>query len=314
MNTGELIERFEKKEARALAKIISLVENNSTVAQEILSRLYPKIGKAYRIGITGPPGGGKSSLIERLASQFLKEGLDLGIVCVDPSSPFTGGAILGDRVRMSSLFLESKVFIRSMATRGSLGGLGLRTKEVCDILDAYGKDIIIIETVGVGQIEVDIAKTAYTVIVVLVPESGDTIQTLKAGILEIGDIFLINKADREGADRLAMELEMTLKMKEKNSPTPIILTCALTGEGLDELFQEIKKHRNYLEENRLIEKKRKEIIASEVKELTEEKIVGKTWESKEIKEILDHLVDEIYQGKITPFTATEEIIKIIKGM
>ncbi len=308
-----LIAQFEKGEVRALSRVISLVENNQKLAQKILSLLYPRIGKAYRIGITGPPGAGKSSLVEKLSFFFIKEGLSLGIVCIDPTSPFSGGAILGDRVRMSSLFLEPQVFIRSMASRGALGGLALRTKEVCDVLDAFGKDIIIIETVGVGQVEIDITKTAYTVIVTLVPESGDTIQTLKAGLLEIGDIFLINKADREGADRLAMELETTLRMKENNNHSPpIIKTCALSGEGLEELFSAINRHRNFMEKNHLIEKKRKEIIASEIKELIEEKVRQKIWESDEIQRIVSKMVDEIWQKRRTPFEASDNILEILK--
>lgn len=309
----ELLERFNKGEVRALSQVISLVENDAQESLEILANLYPKIGRAYRIGITGAPGSGKSSLVERIANLFLKEDLSLGIVCVDPSSPFTGGAILGDRVRMASLFLEPKVYIRSMASRGSSGGLALRTKEVCDILDAFGKDIIIIETVGVGQIEIEIQKTAYTIIVVLVPESGDTIQTLKAGLLEIGDLFLINKSDREGADRLALELSTTLKMKEDtNWQTPVVKTCALTGEGVEEVLSEIKRHQKYLMANGLIEKKRRENIASEIKDLTEEKIKNEIWGKKEIRKLLPGWVREIEKGNLTPFAVSEIIIKMVK--
>lgn len=309
----ELLERFAKGEIRALSQVISLVENDTEEGLALLSHLYPKIGRAYRIGITGAPGSGKSSLVERIAQSLLKDNLSLGIVCVDPSSPFTGGAILGDRVRMASLFLEPKVFIRSMASRGYSGGLALRTKEVCDILDAFGKNIIIIETVGVGQVEIEIQKTAYTVIVVLVPESGDTIQTLKAGLLEIGDIFLINKSDREGADRLALELSATLKMKENsNWSAPVLKTCALTGEGIDEVLSEINRHRRYLMENGLVEKKRKENIASEIKDLTEEKIKQEIWEKEEIRKLLPGWVREIEKGNLTPFAVSEIIIKMMK--
>ncbi len=313
LTTEDLLRRFAQKDTRSLSKIISLIENNSKESQDFLRALYPKIGRAYRIGITGAPGTGKSTLVERLAFFFLENGKNLGIVCVDPSSPITGGAILGDRVRMSSLFLEKRVYIRSMATRGSLGGLALRTKEVVDVLDAFGKEIIIIETVGVGQVEIEISKTSHTVIVVLTPESGDTIQVMKAGLLEIGDIFVVNKSDREGAERLAQELTSYLKMKEGEEWSyPVILTNALTGEGLPQLFSTIQEHERLMSEKGIWEKKRKEIILSEIKELTEEELREKIWEDEKIKELLAFLVKEVMAGKITPFEGRDRILELIE--
>jgi LAO/AO transport system kinase len=209
----ELLDRFEAGDRRALARALSWVENQRPGFEDLLHCLHGRLGHAYRVGITGPPGAGKSTLTEKYALRLRERGLRIGILAVDPSSPFTGGALLGDRIRMESVALDPGVFIRSMATRGSLGGLAASTREVADVLDAFGIDRILIETVGVGQSELDIARTADTSLVVLVPESGDSIQTLKAGLMEIADLFAVNKADRPGADRLRNELELMLGLR-----------------------------------------------------------------------------------------------------
>src|SRR5262245_61413450 len=201
-----LTEEFFSGSRRALAKIITAVENDQTSAPELLDAIYPKVGRAYRLGITGPPGAGKSSLVDGLTKLLRKNGHTVGIVAVDPTSPFTGGALLGDRVRMNDLVTDPGVFIRSMATRGSLGGLSQKAREAGDVLDAFGKDFVIYETVGVGQSELDIVEAADTVVVVLVPESGDAVQAMKAGLMEIADVFVMNKSDREGAGRALSEL------------------------------------------------------------------------------------------------------------
>ena len=219
---AQLVAEFDAGRTAALARAVSIVENHRPGFDRLLATLHPRIGRARRIGITGPPGAGKSTLTMHMARAYRDAGLSVGIVAVDPTSPFTGGALLGDRIRMEAVALDPGVFIRSMATRGSLGGLAAATREVADVLDAFGLDRVLIETVGVGQSELDIARTADTSIVVLVPESGDSIQTLKAGLMEIADIFVVNKADRPGADRLRNELELMLGLRHgatmKNVP------------------------------------------------------------------------------------------------
>ena len=234
-NLDALVAGVLGDDQRALGRAISLVENDAAGAADLLHAIYPHTGKAQRIGITGPPGAGKSTLTSALVRHFRETGLSIGIVAVDPTSPFSGGAVLGDRIRMTGFVLDRGVFVRSMASRGHLGGLSARAQEVADVLDAAGRDIILFETVGVGQTELDIAEAVDTTVVVLVPESGDIIQTMKAGLMEIADIFVINKADRDGADKLARDLSMALHLRISDAPSrdiPVMKTSAENAVGI----------------------------------------------------------------------------------
>lgn len=262
--TGESIEDLLAGSKIALARIISVVENEPTMMAKFLPQIQPKLGRAHCIGITGPPGAGKSSLVNQLIKIIRARNLTVGVIAIDPSSPFTGGAFLGDRVRMQDHYVDSGVFIRSMSTRGEFGGLSRATKAVVKLMDAFGMDYILVETVGVGQTEVNIIESTDTVIVELVPEGGDSIQAMKAGLMEIADIFVINKSDRPGAGELAAQIEMTLQMnyKEDKKIPPVLLTQCLDGLGIDELVEQIIKHKagshkNVLE-NRLKERRQRE--------------------------------------------------------
>src|SRR5689334_21232398 len=241
-----LAERVLAGDARAIARAISLIEDESTAGAELVREIYRRTGRAYLIGVTGPPGAGKSTLVDRMTAELRKAGQSVGIIAVDPTSPYTGGAILGDRVRMGAHFGDEGVFIRSMATRGHLGGLSRATSDAALVLDASGKDIVLIETVGVGQDEIDIVRTADVSIVTMVPGAGDDVQALKAGIMEIADIFVVNKADREGADRTVASIEMVLSLRTFAAGEwrpPIVKTEATTGKGIAELIDVIDRFR-----------------------------------------------------------------------
>jgi LAO/AO transport system kinase len=306
-----LITRFRNGDRRACGQIISLVENNLPEGALLLNRLYPLMGRAYRIGITGPPGAGKSTLVEKLALALRRSGETVGIVAVDPTSPFSGGAVLGDRVRMGGLFTDPGVYIRSMATRGSLGGLARKTKEVCDVLDAFGKNYLIIETVGVGQMELDIAEAADSTVVVLVPESGDAIQTLKAGLMEIGEIYCVNKSDRDGADRMVHEIRAMLEMRAKNDGwfPPVVKTIATTGAGVDELLQGVISHRQHQERTDLLAARRRQALRMEMERIVEEKLRQEFLSQPEVARFIDKLLIEVAERKISPYQAAEAVWK-----
>lgn len=306
----KLLKRFGEGQVAAAARLITVLENGGEQAEEVLDAIFSSTKNAYRVGFTGPPGAGKSSLLFHLSKRFRAGGSKIGIIAIDPTSPFSGGALLGDRIRMQSLSEDPDIFVRSLASRGSLGGISNCTDEVTDLMDAFGKDLILIETVGVGQSELEIAEKAHTVVVVLVPESGDGIQAMKAGLMEIGDIFVMNKSDHKDAEMAALEIEDSLKLKnvpEGQWRPKVVMTSAREESGIAELVEVIGQHRQYLEANGLFEVKRREILFSRVRNAVMDRIERKLRESETVRRIMSERMDEVYMGKLSPYRLVREL-------
>jgi LAO/AO transport system kinase len=304
------VQRLLEGNRRALARIISLVENDASEGRRALRLLHPYTGRAHTVGITGPSGSGKSTLLGALAKEFRSRGRTVGIVAVDPSSPFTHGALLGDRIRMQELTSDPEVFLRSMATRGSLGGLAAATSGVVAVLDAAGKDIVFIETVGAGQDEVEVANTAQTTIVVNTPATGDDVQTMKAGILEIADLLVVNKADLPGADILAGQLLGLLSLAHSGDrAVPVIRTISTRGDGIAELADAIEEHRRFLEESGDLERHRRRQARHQILAAARHRLMDEVVRSAEGDGRLDALVDAVAERSLDPQAAAEKLIE-----
>lgn len=333
-----LLAEFEAGRRPALARVISIVENQRPGFQSLMTALNARMGRAHRIGITGPPGAGKSTLVGALVRHFRETGSTVGIVAVDPSSPFTGGALLGDRIRMNELALDHGVFIRSMATRGSLGGLALTTREVADVMDAFGFDRVLIETVGVGQSELDVAAAADTTVVVLVPEAGDAIQAMKAGLMEASDLFVINKADRPGADRMARDIRQMLHMRagrtHQNVPAhhgvdlravaqpqrkpepeadtswriPVLQTVAKDGKGIPELAAALDEHRKWLDESGEKAVRLERRLTQRARDEVERSLKREVWQNRGGEALLQAALPALRAGEVSPYEVAAEIL------
>jgi len=312
-NTFDIfLERLLSGEKRAISRAITEVEDETPQAEQLLRKIFPKTGTAFRIGITGPPGAGKSTLTNELALHYRKQNLSVGILAVDPTSPFTGGALLGDRIRMQPAALDDGVFIRSMATRGSLGGLSKKAKDAADILDAAGKDIVIFETVGVGQSELDIAQAADTTVVVLVPESGDAVQAMKAGLMEIADVFVMNKSDRDGANQAVTALKAILQFRVTHEGTewipPVVKTIGTSSNGIGDLAAAIEEHRKFEAATGVLRSARTKQLRERIYELVNEHLNANFW-TGEREQYIEQNIGEVMNRNLSPYDVAEKLTR-----
>jgi len=310
MFDNSFLNKLYNRDKRFVSRAISIVESDQIKSAVLLNKIFHKTGNAYRIGITGPPGSGKSTITNQLTKLIIAQDKSVGIIAVDPTSPFTGGALLGDRVRMSEIGTHPNVFIRSMATRGSLGGLSKKAIDGADILDAAGYDYVIFETVGVGQSELDIAQAADTTIVVLVPESGDAVQAMKAGLMEIADLFVLNKSDRPGSESAAAALKTILSFREHTKESwmiPIVKTIASENKGIDVVLKEILLHQNFLEEKNLLKKLREKRSKTRIKEIVELILQKEIWTDDRILN-LNEAIEDVVLGNISPYNLANKIV------
>ncbi len=337
-----LLADFDARRPAALARAVSIVENQRDGFDLLLSTLHSRVGRARRIGLTGPPGAGKSTMTMRLAAAYRSLNLTVGIIAVDPTSPFTGGALLGDRIRMEGVALDPGVYIRSLATRGSLGGMSAATRAAADVLDAYGFDVILMETVGVGQSELEIARAADSTTVILVPESGDSIQTLKAGLMEIADVFVVNKSDRPGSERLRNDIELMLGLRDgnilKNVPAhhgvdlrninnpgrlarqkareeqvegwvpPVLRAVAAQGEGIDDLIAAIDRHFRYLESSGELQSRRRRRLHEQIVEITEHRAHRSWWGDASMQAYIQAQLPLVESGAVSPFSVADALL------
>jgi len=309
----DLAQRILEGDRRAVARAITLLENRGTQAEDLLPLLYPHGGRAYTIGVTGPPGAGKSTLTDKLVKLARQSGDKVAVIAVDPTSPFSGGAILGDRVRMGDIGTDPGVFIRSMGSRGHLGGISEATASAASVLDAAGYAVIFIETVGVGQSEIDIASHCDTTVMVCVPGLGDEIQALKAGILEIGDVFAVNKADLEGADRTALELESMLDFSQTPWRPPVHKIIARDGKGTDILWGAVQDHRRWQMESGTLEKRRRTNCRKDLLERIQNRLISRIHTESYLEERFDRLVEAIHERRIDPNSASDQALETFKS-
>jgi LAO/AO transport system kinase len=310
-NHTSLLEGFAAGDRKSLARLISMVENADPGADGLLARLYARTGHAYRIGLTGPPGVGKSTLIDSLIATLRQRGVKVGVVAVDPSSPFTGGALLGDRVRITSKSPDPGFFFRSMATRGSRGGLAATASEVSDLYDAWGMDFVLLETVGVGQIELDVVAASDCTVVVLVPESGDEVQAMKAGLMEIGDVFVLNKSDLAGSGRAAADLRSALNLRESNDSSwrpPLVSTVAREAKGVDELLKAIDSFREHQRKTGEGRERLRRVVREKIREAVERSLHRSLWHGGG-SGLLEAAVEEVLERKRNPYELAAEIVR-----